>query len=163
MIRLGFTASITALTAVLIARTSQSRCSAETPPPAIATELQSQAIAVLEAAMKESEQGFERIHAAEALIWTGRPEGIQEYFLEQVRTADSQRLNPIGVWRVLYRTNANHPDQQQEYLKQIVAVYADPTAKDRGTAAETLGKLKYAGADHAKMVSDPNGTAACGD
>jgi hypothetical protein len=29
-------------------------------------------------------------------------------------------------------------------LKQIVAVFSDAQAADRGTAAETLGKLKYA-------------------
>ena len=48
-----------------------SSCPAETPPSAVAPELRDKAISVLQVAMKES-KGFERVHAAEALIWTGQ-------------------------------------------------------------------------------------------
>ena len=82
-------------------------CPAATPPSPVAPELRDQAISVLRAAMRES-KAIERVHAAEALIWTGHPEGIEECFLEQDRIAGSETVYRIGIWRTLYRINADN-------------------------------------------------------
>ncbi|MFA5810658.1 MAG: hypothetical protein WC935_10070 [Thermoleophilia bacterium] len=126
---------------------------AEAQPHVVGPELQNKAISVLRTAMKEG-AAFEKVHAAEALIWTGHPEGIEEYYREEDRTASSEFSYRIGIWRVLYRFNAGNPAGQQEYLARILAVFSDPKAQDQATAAETLGKLKYAGADCTKLVLD---------
>jgi len=107
-------------------------------------ELQRKAIGVLQTAMKEGKV-FDKVHAAEALIWSGRPECVREQFLEQERIAGSEPGYRIGIWRVLYQTNAGTPASQEKYLQKIVAVLFDPKASDQDAAAETLGKLKYAG------------------
>ena len=112
-------------------------------------DLQRRAISVLQAAMKESkdkDKDFEKVHAAEALIWTGHPEGVREYFLAEDRAAGSESRYRIGIWRALYRSNAGDPAVQKKYLQKILAVFSDPKAEDRETAGETLGKLRYAGA-----------------
>ena len=97
---------------------------------------------------------FEKVHAAEALIWCGHPEGVKERFQEEDRIASCQIDYRIGIWRILYRVNADNLDAQQEYLKKIFAVLADPTALDRGNAAETLAKLGYVDSGQTTLVSD---------
>jgi hypothetical protein len=109
-------------------------------PPA---ELRQRAIAALRGAMKEGKR-FEKVHAAEALLWSGQPEGVREYFLEQDRLAASDPMYWIGVQRVLNRTSAGDPAAQAKSLDAILAVFSDDKAKARGTAAETLAKLRYA-------------------
>jgi hypothetical protein len=106
--------------------------------------LQQKAVSVLRAAIREGKH-FEKVHAAEALIWSGKSDGVREYFLQQDRAANSEPIYRIGVWRVLYRVNAGRPAEEQKYFRKIMAVFSDAKASDRGTAAETLAKLKYAG------------------
>lgn len=113
--------------------------------------LQEKALAALKTVMHEGKR-FEKVHAAEALIWAGRPEGVREYFVEQERIAGSEPLYRIGIWRVLYRLSADQPDVQKSYLHKIIAVFSDAQASDQGTAAETLGKLLYA--DRSERVLD---------
>ena len=114
-------------------------------------ELQQKAVSVLRAAVRDGKD-FEKVHAAEALIWSGKPAGVREYFLEQNRTADSEPIYRIGIWRVLYRANAGRPAEREKYFQKIMAVFSNAKASDRGTAAETLAKLKYA--DRTEMVLD---------
>ena len=127
------------------------------PCSGVAPALKEKAIAVLQTAMKESKD-FEKVHAAEALIWTGHAEGVKEYYLDEDRTSSAKPRYRVGIWRTLYRLHAGKPGEQQEYLKRIVAVFSDPKAIDHNTAAETLGKLKYA--DRTQRVLElakPNG------
>ena len=126
---------------------------ADAQPSAVGPKLHDEAISVLRAAMTEG-KAFEKVHAAEALIWTGHTEGIADYFREEDRAASSEYVYRIGIWRVLYRINAGNPAAQQKYLAKILAVFSDPKVRDQVTAAETLGKLKYAGAGQTKLVLD---------
>jgi hypothetical protein len=116
----------------------------------IEPKLQERALAVLRAALQEG-KGFEKVHAAEALLWAGHPEGVQEFFLGLER-AEPEASYRVGIWRVLYRTHVGDPAAQAAYLAKIVAVFSDPAAKDQGGAAETLGKLKYA--ERSQVVLD---------
>lgn len=117
---------------------------------AVAPALQEKAITTLRAAMKEGVD-FEKVHAAEALLWSGHPEGVKEFF-EQEEITNLKPPYRIGIWRVLYRTNPDNPTVRQKCLDKIVSVYLDPKAEDHGTAGETLGKIKYAGAELADRV-----------
>jgi hypothetical protein len=60
----------------------------------------------------------------------------------------------IGIWRTLYRIHRGNPAGERQYLEKTLAVFSDPKAQDQNTAAETLGKLKYAGAGHAQLALD---------
>jgi hypothetical protein len=147
--------SLIVMTSIPLALLPASSCRAGEKPEVGTAELQNKAISVLQAAMKEGD-GFEKVHAAEALIWTGHPEGVREYFLEQDRTADTEPWAPyrIGIWRVLYRMNAGNPAGQRAYLSKILAAFSDPMAKDQGISAETLGKLKYTGSGNTALVAE---------
>ena len=139
------------LASVFLVLASVCSFGADAKPSAVGPKIQDKAISVLRAAMKEG-KAFEKVHAAEALIWTGHSEGIKEYFQEEDRTASSEFVYRIGIWRVLYRLNAGNSAGQKEYLAKILAVFSDPKVRDQITAGETLGKLKYA--DRTKLVTD---------
>jgi hypothetical protein len=124
---------------------------ADAQPKNTLSELQRRAIVVLRNAMREGE-AYEKVHAAEALICCGLPEGVNEYFVEQDRIGGSDTRYRTGIWRVLFRINASSPAAQQRYLQKILAVLYDDKAQDRGRAAETLGKLQYA--EHTRLVLD---------
>jgi hypothetical protein len=140
--------ALAVLAGVALALTAARFCAAGP----LAPELQQKAISALQSAMRGSES-FEKVHAAEALIWTGHAEGVKEYFLEQQRTACVPKYR-VGIWRVLYRTSADNPAVQQKYLQKLLAVLADPKADDRDTVMETLGKLRYAGAGQLALLRD---------
>jgi hypothetical protein len=142
--------SVTACAGLSIALATMSSRGAPAPLDAATADLQKDALRVLRAALQDG-KGFEKVHAAEALLWSGHPEGVQEFFLglDPVGRDASYR---IGIWRVLYRTHVGDPAAQATYLTKIVGVLADPAAKDQGGAAETLGKLLYA--ERSKVVLD---------
>jgi hypothetical protein len=153
MLELTYRKTLLILASLALAVAPVHSCQADSPSSAVAPELQRKALSVLRTAMKETKD-FEKVHAAEALIWSGHPEGVKDFFLEEERTVGSKPLYRIGIWRALYRTNSDNPAVQQECLRKIVAVFADPKAEDRGTASETLGKIKYAGEGQSKLVLD---------
>jgi hypothetical protein len=126
---------------------------ADDPPETVSPALAAKAISVLQTAMKDGKE-FERVHAAESLIWTGHAEGVRQYFLDQDRTEGDTPKYRIGIWRVLYRTAADKPTVQEKYLQKLVGVLSDAKAEDRETVAETLGKIKYSGSDHVALVRD---------
>jgi hypothetical protein len=140
------------LVSAFLALSSVYSFGADGQPNAVGPKLQNKAISVLRAATKEG-KAFEKVHAAEALIWTAHPEGIRECFLAEDRAAIADCVYRVGIWRVLYRINAGNPAEQQKYFAKILAVFSDPKARDQVTAAETLGKLKYAGVGQTKLVS----------
>ncbi len=151
MFRLVFLAELTILMSLTLVFSTVCLRTAKAQSSAAHGNLRKEAIAVLRTAMKEGTK-FEKVHAAEVLLWTGQSEGVLEYFLEQDRTASSVPGYRIGIWRVLYQVNVNRPAVQEEYFQKILAVFSDAKASDQGTAAETLGKLKYAG--RTKLVLD---------
>ena len=98
---------------------------------------------MLRAAIREGKD-FEKAHAAEALIWSGKPDGVREYFLEKIAPQGPSQCT-ASASRASHRANAGRPAEEEKYFQKIMAVFSDAKASDRGTAAETLAKLKYAG------------------
>lgn len=141
-----------ALAILLLASSVSPLCQADEQSLAT-TLMQRRAIAILRAAMTEGKD-FEKVHAAEALIWSEHTEGIKDCFLEEDRIASCRPDYRLGIWRILCRVNANNLDERHEYLRKILAVLSDPKALDRGNAAETLAKLGYVDNGQTTLVSD---------
>jgi SSS family solute:Na+ symporter len=106
------------------------------PDAAVPPELHVRCLSVLHEALAEGKE-FVKVHAAEALLWTGHPENVREVFLKEPTTVPRYR---IGVWRVLAQA-APDLKERQEYESKILAVLLDTNAPDRTHAAETSGKL----------------------
>ena len=106
-----------------------------------AANLHERSLAVLREALAEGKE-WVKVHAAESLLWTAHPENVRDLFLKEQETAGPRYR--IGVWRVLAQA-APDEKERQTYVGKIVAVFVDTNAPDRLHAAETLGKLGYAG------------------
>ena len=65
---------------------------------AVTAEVHDKAVAELRAALR-TETAWVRVHAAEALLRNGLPEGVEEVFLPEAETSPPKHR--IGVWRVL--------------------------------------------------------------
>ncbi|HXG23992.1 MAG TPA: VCBS repeat-containing protein, partial [Chthonomonadales bacterium] len=98
----------------------------------------------LRRALREARE-WKKVHAAEALIWTGYPQGVKEAFTSELTTADPGYS--IGVWRVLARLEPKGTPNYKMYLDKIRRVATGPDGDKRVGALETLGKLGYAGRD----------------
>lgn len=130
--------------ASLIAALIVTYSAADEPKPGVpGPQLQQKAVAILHEAMRKGLR-FEKVHAAEALLWSGQPRGVREFYLEEKRTLGLEPPYRIGIWRVLKRTSAANSADERQCLDALLQVLGDAQAKDRGTAAETLAKLKYA-------------------
>lgn len=99
------------------------------------------ALSILRGALK-TETGFKKVHAAEALIWSGYPQGVEVAFEEELRT-ESESI--IGVWRTMAQLPGRDDENRAQYLRKIVALL--PQAKDLELlrTLETLGKLHFVG------------------
>ena len=103
--------------------------------------LQAKAREVLVRALRE-ESGFVRIHAAEALLDTGRGDMVRAAFPPGSRAAGTMTsaVPRIGTWRVLALASAT-PAERDEWIRNVREVALDPAAPDQLQALETLGKL----------------------
>jgi SSS family solute:Na+ symporter len=110
--------------------------------------LRQEALQVLRTAM-DTEERWIKVHAAEALLSLGYPEGVTQTFERERAEKGAEPQYRIGIWRVLAR--AARTDQQREpWITQILAAFRDTRGPDRLHAAETLAKLGYrAGAGEA--------------
>lgn len=129
------------MTAALIA----AFCCLAAPPAAEAVPraLHDRCLRTLHEAMTEGKE-WVKIHAAEAFLWTGYPEGIREPFLRE-RDCTEPKYR-IGVWRVLAQA-APTPQERGIYEQRIFSVFLDTQAPDRCHASETLGKLGFSSHD----------------
>jgi hypothetical protein len=82
-----------------------------------------------------------KVHAAEFLLWSGFPEGVEEHFLEEEKNFGEQSPYRIGIWRVLAQV-AKTSDEKKRWSDKIMRAFVDESGKDRIHAAETLAKLK---------------------
>jgi HEAT repeat protein len=98
--------------------------------------LHDRAVTVLRDALR-TETEWVRVHAAEALIWHGYPEGVEAVYRPQTETAPQHR---IGVWRVLAQA-ADSDAEREQWVARIRDALVDVDGPDRLHAAETLGKL----------------------
>lgn len=105
----------------------------------VSDSLEIRCIHVLQDVMHTQSQ-FVKVHAAEYLIWTGHPDGVQDAFLKEERLHGTERPYRIGIWRVLAEA-ATNKDEKQKWIDSIQKVFLDTAAKDRINAAETLAKL----------------------
>lgn len=91
---------------------------------------------------------WDKVHAAEYLIWLGHAGSVYETFREEEVKYAEESPYRIGVWRVLAQT-ARMPQEKQEYILQILDAFKDPTGADRLHASETLTKLQVSLLEHA--------------
>jgi SSS family solute:Na+ symporter len=95
-------------------------------------------VAILEHEM-ETNTGFARIHAAEALINHG-----YGFKVAPILLADANVETPgyrLGVWRTLARI-AKGESERRDYIRRIREVLNNAAAPDRVGAAESLAKLR---------------------
>jgi hypothetical protein len=83
-------------------------------------------------------QGWVRIHAAEALLDHGQAQLVAPCFEPEAATT----IVPgrLGVWRVLWRASTTEPERAR-FRAAIRQVMCDPQAPDRLAAVESLAKL----------------------
>lgn len=103
----------------------------------VTAEVHDKAVAELRDALR-TETAWVRVHAAEALLRNGLPEGVEEVFLPEAETSPPKHR--IGVWRVLAQGQQD-PAKRERYIGRIRAAFLDLDGPDRLHAAETLGKL----------------------
>ena len=107
------------------------------PAPTGPAAQQQQLLLVLEREMN-SNTGWVRIHAADALIDHRHTQVVASSFAREADTAAPPCR--IGVWRVLARAAATE-EQRQAFIERIRRTMLDPPAPDRVHAAESLAKL----------------------
>lgn len=88
----------------------------------------------------ETQSRWEKVHAAEYLLWLGYPQGVQQTFEEERQ--NFERVSPyrIGIWRVLAQA-APTDDEKNIWVDNIIQAFLDRHGADRIHAAETLAKL----------------------
>ena len=134
------------------------------PETVLPSGLREQAVDTLRRAMAE-EPEWVKVHAAEALLSLGHPEGVKEAF-EAERARDEQKLQyRIGIWRVLARA-AQTQEERAVWVGKILDVFFHPDSEDRMHSIETLAKLGYGfpgeEAERAKaMAPETDGAMRC--
>lgn len=120
---------------------SISGCSSQ--PPGISGSSDSTVLRALEELRTnlETQSLWDKVHAAEYLIWAGRPEGVYETYKEEEARFIHQSPYRIGIWRVLAQC-ADSAEERQDYIRNILQAFKDPEGTDRLHAAETLTKLR---------------------
>ena len=110
-------------------------------PGAVDEHLRTQAVQVLRTTLG-NEQRWVKVHAAEALLSSGQPDGVARAFESELIAHGGEPEYRIGIWRVL--AQAARTDRQREpWITKIVAAFLNTGGPDRLHAAETLGKLGY--------------------
>lgn len=114
---------------------------AATAPSAVDEHLRAQAVQALRTSL-EQESRWIKVHAAEALLSAGQPDGVVRAFEIEFASHGTEPEYRIGIWRVL--AQAAPTDRQREpWITKIVAAFLNTGGPDRLHAAETLGKLGY--------------------
>lgn len=101
--------------------------------------VRSQAVEVLRNNLKVLSK-WEKVHAAEYLLWAGYPEGVRETFQAEEKVFGSESPYRIGIWRVLAQCSEDAVEKAK-YVEKILDAFRDPGGPDRLHAVETLAKL----------------------
>lgn len=115
-------------------------CITRKPDSSASEHIEQQSIAVLRQVLATQHE-WVKVHAAEYLIWSGHPAGVQEAFLQEEKQWGAKPQYRVGIWRVLAQA-AGTPAGMKIWTDKIMAVFLDSSATDRTHAAETLAKLK---------------------
>lgn len=120
----------------------------------VTPELRDRAVGELRGAL-ERERDWVRVHAAEALLRNGFPEGVAAVY--EPLMADAPPKHRIGVWRVLAQAQTD-PAAREPYVARIHEAFFDLDGPDRLHAAETLGKLGFSTRSTALLMAavDPD-------
>lgn len=105
----------------------------------ISDSLKKESIEVLRSVM-DNQREWVKVHAAEYLLWSGHPEGVQKTYFEEEKKWGTVSPYRIGIWRVLYQATAN-TGEKKIWLNKIMQAFLDTAGTDRIHAAETLAKL----------------------
>lgn len=128
---IGLTIMSTAITGCSHQHTDSSR---------VSESLRMEALQELRENLRNQEK-WEKVHAAEYLLWLGYPEGVKEEYEKEEAKFGNDAPYRIGVWRVLAQCAAN-TEGRRKYIDKILAAFKDREGNDRLHAAETLAKLK---------------------
>ena len=101
--------------------------------------LQKESVEVLRTILKTQSE-WVKVHAAEFLLGSGYPEGVQKIYLEEEKKWGNNSPYRIGIWRVLSKA-ATKPEEKEIWTDKIMQAFLDTTGADRIHAAETLAKL----------------------
>jgi SSS family solute:Na+ symporter len=107
--------------------------------------LRQRAAQVLRSAM-DTEDRWIKVHAAEALLSLGYPDGVARTFERELASKGEEPQYRIGIWRVLAQA-ARSDRERKPWVARILAAFHDTRGPDRLHAAETLGKLGYRAGD----------------
>jgi hypothetical protein len=115
-------------------------CGNKKQDAAVSSELEKQSLAILRDVMTTQSE-WVKVHAAEYLLWSGNPEGVQETYLEEEKIFNNTPQYRVGIWRVLAQASGTDVEKKK-WTDKIKAVFLDSAATDRTHAVETLAKLK---------------------
>lgn len=107
----------------------------------VTPELRQRAVETLRSVLRQ-EQEWAKVHAAEFLLTLDYPQGVRDAFLEELAAHGKEPKYRLGIWRVLVRATADDTEATQ-WKTKIRDVAADPAARDRLHALESLAKLGY--------------------
>lgn len=107
--------------------------------PVISEALKKESVEVLRTIL-QSQSEWVKVHAAEFLLWSGYPEGVQKAYLEEEKQWGNKSPYHIGIWRVLSQA-ATNPEEKKIWTDKITQAFLDTNGDDRIHAAETLAKL----------------------
>lgn len=110
-------------------------------PRGASESLRRHALQILRATL-DTEEGWVKVHAAEALLSVGAPDEVTRAFERELASRGGEPEYRIGIWRVLAQA-ARGDRARDPWIKKIVAAFLDTRGPDRLHAAETLGKLGY--------------------
>lgn len=88
----------------------------------------------------ENKSKWEKVHAAEYLLWIGYPQGVKETFLREERNFGTESPYRIGIWRVLAQADTAS-EKKRIWVNKIISAYLDSNGTDRVHAAEAMAKL----------------------
>lgn len=88
----------------------------------------------------ENQSKWEKVHAAEYLLWLGHPQEVKETFLKEEQKFGTELPYRIGIWRVLAQADTAS-EKKRIWVDKIIDAYRDTNGTDRVHAAETLAKL----------------------
>lgn len=88
----------------------------------------------------ETESGWVKVHAAEALIENGDKKVVREEFLKEEREGNWPPQPRVGLWRVL-AMSAENPESAEKWIMHIWQTSEDVNSPARIHAIESLCKL----------------------
>lgn len=90
----------------------------------------------------DSEAGFVKVHAAEALIKLSHQAPIADVFRNELEQHGNEAGYRAGIYRILAQAESRAEDRQ-DFINHLRRVYLEPRNPDRIIALESLAKVGY--------------------